>query len=324
MKRLLTYFKFNKTEQNGFFVILVIIILFSIIYSLVSREDKSDPIAHQARVFEQSFHDSTDATDYPNRKFKVADVHLEKKAASVDPDLGKGTEDNRGDTKLFYFDPNNLSVEAWRKLGLSDKQIAVIKNYEKKGGRFKDKNDVRKMYSINAKLYKKLEPYIAIKAETAGPSTTTKAPLLYDKFETNHAELIDINTCDTTALMSLKGIGTILSKRILKYKEVLGGFYRIEQLKEVYGVTSETYELIKDYITVSNLEGIKKININQIDANSLGKHPYLSPKDAKLIVNYRDQHGNYANIEDFTKIGTLSDLAIAKIAPYLIFENDSR
>ncbi|GAA4179714.1 helix-hairpin-helix domain-containing protein [Sphingobacterium ginsenosidimutans] len=322
MKRLLTYFKFNKTEQNGFFVILVIIIVFSIIYSLVSREDKSDPIAHQARVFEQSFHDSTDAADYPNKKFNVADVHLEKRGARSDPD--PSTDNNVVDTKLFYFDPNNLSVEAWRELGLSDKQIAVIKNYEKKGGRFKDKNDVRKIYSINAKLYKKLEPYIAIKAETAGPSTATKAPLLYDKFETNHAELIDLNTCDTIALMSLKGIGTILSKRILKYKEVLGGFYRIEQLKEVYGVTPETYDLIKDYIMVSNLEGIKKININHIDANSLGKHPYLSPKDAKLIVNYRDQHGNYANIEDFTKIGTLSDLAIAKIAPYLIFENDSR
>ncbi|HAL51567.1 MAG TPA: competence protein ComEA, partial [Sphingobacterium sp.] len=54
------------------------------------------------------------------------------------------------------------------------------------------------------------------------------------------------------------------------------------------------------------------------------KHPYLSTKDAKLIVNYRDQHGRYVNIEDLTKIGTLSDLAIAKIAPYLIFENDSR
>lgn len=322
MKRLLTYFKFNKTEQNGFFVILVIIIVFSIIYSLVSREDKNDPIAHQARVFEQSFHDSTDVEDYPNKKFKVGDVHLEKRVARSGPD--PGIENNVVDTKLFYFDPNNLSVEAWRELGLSDKQIAVIKNYEKKGGRFKDKNDVRKMYSINAKLYKKLEPFIRIKVETTGSSTVAKAPLLYDKFEINHAELIDLNTCDTIALMSLKGIGTILSKRILKYKEVLGGFYRIEQLKEVYGVTSETYELIKDYITVSNVEGIKKININQIDANSLGKHPYLSPKDAKLIVNYRDQHGNYANIEDFTKIGTLSDLAIAKIAPYLIFENDSR
>lgn len=322
MKRLLTYFKFNKTEQNGFFVILVVIILFSIVYSLVSRNDKKDPIVHQARVFEQSFHDSADAVDYPNRKFKVADVHLQKKTASVDRDIG--TDDNNRDTKLFYFDPNNLSIDSWRRLGLSDKQIAVIKNYEKKGGRFKSKNDVRKMYSINAKLYKKLEPYIRIQVETIGSGATAKAPLLYDKFETNHAELIDINTCDTTALMSLNGIGTILSKRILKYKEVLGGFYRIEQLKEVYGVTSETYDLIKDYITVSNLEGIKKININQIDANSLGKHPYLSPKDAKLIVNYRDQHGNYTNIEDFTKIGTLSDLAIAKIAPYLIFENDSR
>ncbi|WP_104381518.1 helix-hairpin-helix domain-containing protein [Sphingobacterium sp. HMA12] len=319
MKRLWTYFRFNKTEQNGFFVILVIIILFSVIYSLVRRKDKKDPIAHQVRVFEQSFHDSTGLVDYPNRKFSEA-ADLEKKVAVVEPSV----KSKEGGAKLFYFDPNNLPVDDWQKLGLSAKQIAVIKNYEKKGGRFKDKNDVKKMYSINEQLYRKLEPYISIKRETTTENGTNKTTLLYDKFETNKAEQIDINTCDTTALMSLKGIGAILSKRILKYKEVLGGFYRIEQLKEVYGVTSETYALIKDNITVSNLEGIKKININQIDANSLGKHPYLSPKDAKLIVNYRDQHGNYANIEDLTKIGTLSDLAIAKIAPYLIFENDSR
>lgn len=320
MKRLLTYFKFNKTEQNGFFVILVVIILFAIVYSLVSRENKGTAIDHQTRVFEQSFHDSTELVDYPTRKFATADVNLEKK----EPYSKRSISPNVEEAELFYFDPNNLSVADWGKLGLSDKQIAVIKNYEKKGGRFKDKDDVKKIYSINDRLYKKLEPYIRIKAKTTDVSSTVKDPLLYDKFETNKAELIDINVCDTTALKSLKGIGSILSKRILKYKDVLGGFYRIEQLKEVYGVTSETYDLIKDNIKVSNLDGIKKININQIDANSLGKHPYLSPKDAKLIINYRDQHGIYANIEDLTKIGTLSDLAIAKIAPYLIFENDSR
>ena len=320
MKKLWTYFKFNRTEQNGFFVKLLIIILFSIVYSLVRRADKKDPIAHQVRVFEQSFHDSTGFVDYQNKKFSANNVDLEKEVAVVE----RNAKSDDGGIKPFYFDPNNLSPDDWRKLGLSDKQIAVIKNYEKKGGRFKDKSDVRKMYSINEKLYKMLEPYIRIKVEAATENITNKTTLVYDKFETNKAEQIDINTCDTTALMSLKGIGTVLSKRILKYKEVLGGFYRTEQLKEVYGVTSETYDLIKDYVTVSNLEGIKKIDINQIDANSLGKHPYLSPKDAKLIVNYRDQHGSYANIEDLTKIGTLSDLAIAKIAPYLIFENDSR
>ncbi len=320
MKRLWTYLRFNKTEQNGFFVILVIIILFSIVYSLVRRNDKKDPIAHQVRVFEQSFHDSTGLVDYPNKKFSGADVDSEEKVVAVQP----GAESKKEGTKLFYFDPNNLPTDDWQKLGLSAKQIAVIKNYERKGGRFKEKSDVKKMYSINEKLYSKLEPYISIKKETATASRTDKTTLLYDKFETSKAEQIDINICDTNALMSLKGIGAILAKRILKYKEVLGGFCRIEQLKEVYGVTSETYDLIKDNVMVSNLEGIKKININQIDANSLGKHPYLSPKDAKLIVNYRDQHGNYTNIEDLTKIGTLSDLAIAKIAPYLIFENDSR
>jgi DNA uptake protein ComE-like DNA-binding protein len=320
MKRLLAYFKFSKTEQNGFFIILVIIVLFVTIYTLIKRNTR-DPIPNQAKLFEQSFHDSIEISS-PTDKQEFNNPYVNKnesrESISPTPDLN--------DEKLFYFDPNNLPHADWHKLGLSDKQIAVLKNYEKKGGRFKVKTDLKKIYSINERLYKRLEPYIQIK--TIPDSERTKqqdrASLLYDKFERNKAELIDINTCDTTALISLKGIGSILSKRILKYKDVLGGFYRIEQLKEVYGVTAETYDLIKDYIVVANLDGIKKININKVDATSLAKHPYLSPKDAKLIVNYRDQHGSYVNIEDLTKIGTLSDLAIAKIAPYLIFENDSR
>jgi DNA uptake protein ComE-like DNA-binding protein len=318
MKRLLAYFKFNKTEQNGFFIILVIIALFVTIYALIKRNTR-DPIPNQAKLFEQSFHDSIEISGTTNKQ-EPHTIYANKN------DSGIALSSAPDDQQLFYFDPNNLPHADWHKLGLSDKQIAVLKNYEKKGGRFKVKTDLKKVYSINDRLYKRLEPYIQIKTifDSAGTKPQNKGPLLYDKFERNRAELIDINTCDTTALISLKGIGSILSKRILKYKDVLGGFYRVEQLKEVYGVTAETYDLIKDYIVVTSLDGIKKININKVDANSLAKHPYLSPKDAKLIVNYRDQHGSYVNIEDLTKIGTLSDLAIAKIAPYLIFENDSR
>jgi len=320
MKKLLAYFKFNKTEQNGFFIILMIIALFVTIYSLIKR-DAEDPIPNQAKVFEQSFHDTLEISGSANKQ----ELNITYSTKNENKPRGSQTPLIE-ESKLFYFDPNNLPHADWHKLGLSDKQIAVLKNYESKGGRFRKKTDLKKIYSINDRLYKRLEPYIQIK--TSPDSEITKqqnrTSLLYDKFESNKAELIDINTCDTTALMSLKGIGSVLSKRILKYKDVLGGFYRIEQLKEVYGVTAETYDLIKDYIVVSSLDGIKKININKVDAISLAKHPYLSPKDAKLIVNYRDQHGSYVNIEDLTKIGTLSDLAIAKIAPYLIFENDSR
>ena len=124
MKKLWTYFKFNRTEQNGFFVILLIIILFSIVYSLVRRADKKDPIAHQVRVFEQSFHDSRGFVDYQNKKFSANNVDLEKEVAVVE----RNAKSDDGGIKPFYFDPNNLSPDDCRKLDLSDKQIVVIKN----------------------------------------------------------------------------------------------------------------------------------------------------------------------------------------------------
>lgn len=320
MKSLLTYFKFSKTEYNGFFIVLLIIILYIIVRILISSRLSADAITDEMIVFDQ------DSLDSGARIVSMSKSDVKEELSPKQNTLSsyENAQKSSRVAKLFPFDPNNLPVEDWRKLGFTDKQIAVIKNYEKKGGQFKNKTDLKKIYSINDRLYQRIEPYITIKRvrETSYMEGTQMKNVRKDLSVVD--DLININTCDTVALMRLNGIGSILSNRILKYKDLLGGFHCVEQLKEVYGITPETYERIKAYIAVGNQAEIKKININRIDANSLAKHPYLSRKSAKLIVNYRDQHGNYIAMEDLIKVGTLSDITIAKIAPYLIFENDSR
>lgn len=320
MKSLLTYFNFNKTEHNGFFIVLLIIILFTIVHTLTTSRHSADAIPDEMLVFDQASLNSSESIVTMSKRDIKEELSPNQNAHSSYNSAQKSSRVE----KLFPFDPNNLPVEDWRKLGFTDKQIAVIKNYEKKGGQFKNKTDLKKIYSINDRLYQILEPYITIKR--AGEAGYVNGSHRQDAAKDLSVvdDLININTCDTIALMRLNGIGRVLANRILKYKELLGGFHRVEQLKEVYGITPETYERINDYIAVGNQAEIKKININRIDANSLAKHPYLSRKNAKLIVNYRDQHGNYIAIEDLIKVGTLSDITIAKIAPYLMFENDSR
>ncbi len=130
----------------------------------------------------------------------------------------------------FLFNPNKLPSEQWSKMGLKDWQIKVIKNYEAKGGHFYKKEDFKKMFCISPSEYAILEPYISIpdeKKEYAEAKTQVK--------EVHKRALVDLNTADSVTLLSLYGIGPSFAKRIMKYRNLLGGFYNKTQLLEVYG-----------------------------------------------------------------------------------------
>jgi competence protein ComEA len=132
---------------------------------------------------------------------------------------------------------------------------------------------------------------------------------------------ININTADTSELDLLKGISFATASRVLRYKERLGGYINKEQLKEVWGMDSNTYEiLIANTIIEQNSQ--KHININKADLKTLGSHPYIGYKLAKLIVNYRTQHGDYVTVRDLLKIHVMNEEIFAKIEPYISISDD--
>lgn len=133
------------------------------------------------------------------------------------------------------------------------------------------------------------------------------------------AEVIELNTADTFSIMKLHGIGKVFASRIIKYRNMLGGFAFKEQLKEVYGVDSVLYQSIQAHISV-NPEAIQKININFADAQVMGKHPYLKYDKANAITYYRKQAGNFESIEDIRNAVFLTDDQYAKLEPYLSIE----
>ncbi len=130
------------------------------------------------------------------------------------------------------------------------------------------------------------------------------------------ADVIELNSADTTALMQLKGIGKVFASRIIKYRDMLGGFTSKDQLKEVYGVDSVLYQSIQAFISV-NPDAIQKININFADVQLMGKHPYLHYDKAKEIINYRKQAGNFERIEDVRNAVFITDEQYKKLKPYL-------
>lgn len=297
MKKIIRdYLTFNKRERNGVFVLVSIIILL-IVYLNIShifiKEETVD--------------------------FSQFEKEIELLQGSVQTGIVVSKDLNEKKTLeiasgLFNFNPNNLPDSDWKKLGLSEKQIHTIKNYEAKGGRFSTKDDVKKMYCISEKLFTSLEPYIQIPKEKEpvteiGITTFTKD---------NKTLPIEINSADSIQLVKLKGIGAFYAKTIIKYRDVLGGFIDKEQLKEVWKMDQEKYDAIKDQITVDHSK-IKKININTCTAVEL-KHPYLKWNQVNGIINYRAQHGKYKSIEDIKETDLIDDATLVKIKFYLITE----
>jgi competence protein ComEA len=214
---------------------------------------------------------------------------------------------------LFPFDPNTATVSELTSLGISKFVASRIDQYRIKGGKFKVKSDLAKMYGLDSSVYRTLVPYIDLpeKLITEPKTDFAKTP--------NRIVEYDLNKADTADLKSVNGIGPVLAGRIIKYRQSLGGFVHESQLKEVFGLDSLLIkELAVFYIAPEFTP--EKLKINQMTEGELDKHPYVSRKQAKAIVTYRIQHTRVASIDDLRQIKLLNDELIRKITPYISFE----
>lgn len=228
--------------------------------------------------------------------------------------------------EYFTFDPNGLAVVDWKRLGLSDRQIRVIKNYEAKGGRFHVKEDLKKIYSIGAQDYARLAPYIHIPAVKSKQNNTPReqesAPQVVTVREKDPASLsLELNTADSLSLQQLPGIGPVYASRIIRFRNLLGGFHSTSQLMDVYGFDTVRFNGLKAYVYVDS-SAVQKIALNTADYDQLRAHPFISAKLANLMVQYRRQHGPYRALGDLLHIAVMDDEIFRKIAPYLTIYDD--
>ena len=130
--------------------------------------------------------------------------------------------------------------------------------------------------------------------------------------------IIDINTSDTLQLMKIPGIGNAFAKRIISYRNLLGGFYRLEQLQEVYGMYEELYEKIVPYMQTEANE-ITLIPVNTASLDKLKSHPYINFYQAKAIIEMRKKKGKLENIHEFYLLEEFTEEDLERIKPYLAF-----
>ena len=127
----------------------------------------------------------------------------------------------------------------------------------------------------------------------------------------------DINLADTAKLKQIRGVGNVLSARIIKYRNKIGGFVSTKQVSEVYGLKPEVLQRLEESTFVTNGYVPSKINVNEAGEKLLASHPYISYKLASAIVAYRMQHGVFKSLDELQKIHILDGETLNKIAPYL-------
>jgi competence protein ComEA len=291
------YFGFNRQQRNGLFVLLAISFVLLLVRIIYPAFIKPAEISIQ--------------------NLPLIERGLDSAYTAAKP-FPKAHDKETGKTALFVFNPNTVVYAQLLALGFREKTAKIFLKFRSKGFVFKEKKDLQKIYGVTEKLYATLEPYIFIEPTKENlKSSTEKTPALREIPSAKPSpKIIDLNYCDSVALIGLSGIGPSYARRILKYGSMLGGYVSVEQLKEVYGFPEELFEKVKPFFVVTAAP-VKKINLNTDDFKIINKHPYISYALTKLIFDWRRKTTITAtNIKDI-----LNDEALyKKMLPYLAFD----
>jgi competence protein ComEA len=313
LNRLRDYFGFSRQEVRGFLVLvgLMLVLWFSpLIYDRFFAKDNADFII-QDRYTADSLAAVLESVQPEKRNFEKIDKYDQE------------TQNPERPFVLTPFDPNTADSEQLQSLGIPRFIAERIVKYRSKGGQFRKKEDLKRIYDFPPKLYDKLEPYMSLNTGNQNVKIDSKFPerptISENKPVYTKPILVafDINTADTTQLIKLKGIGSKLAARIVKFRDGLGGFINTNQYAEIFGLDSLALSELQKFAVVRSEP--QKININTATIEALDKHVYISAKQAQIIVRYREQHGNYNSATDLLKIKIFDEKFIDKIKPYLTF-----
>lgn len=303
------YFTFSKKDRIGAIVALCIV-FFLFIITHFFKKTTSESFVEEDFALKQAIDTLEQKQEEPD---KFAESNRNYNAFQYEP---SETHSFSKEAALFEFDPNTLSLTGWKELGLNDRTIKTINNYRTKGGRFYKPEDLQKIWGMPAGFYERVKDYITI-AETKSFNNKYSSNDHYNTIEkVARLKVVEINEADTTALIALPGIGSKLSSRIIAFRNKLGGFYSVDQVSETYGLQDSTFQKIKVFLR-ADASTVKKLNVNTSSKDDLKTHPYIKWNMANAIVEYRNQHGKYNNMEELLKISLIDRDTYQKIVPYL-------
>ena len=205
------------------------------------------------------------------------------------------------------FNPNTADTEDLYRFGFSRFQASNLIKYRQKGGYFFMPGDLMKIYGIDSSFFKSVKNRIRIEKVQK---------IHFFKKESVQDSPLELNSADSLELIGLHGIGPVFASRILKYRQLLGGFYSTRQLLEVYGFPRETYLSLGDKIFVDTTK-IRKIRINFAVYSEMIRHPYVGKDLVEAILDYREQNGPFTSNSQLLDAGLIDSSAFVVLETYL-------
>lgn len=310
------FFYFSRTERRGILLLIAAICLGFLAVAHITAhrdgagmhitetaEDTAARLQYEEFIASLQEMDKSHTERYRQRNKYAAN---ERKKSDTPPPV------------LSLFNPNTADSASFRRLGLPAWMVKNILNYRAKGGKFRRAEDFRKIYGLTDEQYATLSPYIYIAPEDTASNTPrlyTPQPALAKSEKYAAGTVINLNLADTTELKKIPGIGSGLSRLIAGYRQQLGGFYQVEQLREINLDT----EMLKDWFS-TNPADIRRINLNRAGVERLRSHPYINFYQAKAIVEHRKKKGKLTSLKPFALYEEFTEEDLERISHYVCFE----
>jgi DNA uptake protein ComE-like DNA-binding protein len=224
------------------------------------------------------------------------------------------------------FNPNEVDSLQLIAMGIPSSIASHWIHYLQKGGLFKTKEDLKKIYGMTSGLYKQLEPFLSIPEEKktslklvigSEPYTRKNIAAAQTIMTSSNRKQLDLNEADSIALEKLPGIGPVLASRIIRFRKILGGYYSVDQLRDVYGLRPEHFLAASPFLLVEE-KNYRKINLNFASFSEIVHHPYIGYKSAIKITRWKDQRGRINSIDELNAV--MGEDSLKKLSPYLVFD----
>ncbi|TWI83708.1 competence ComEA-like helix-hairpin-helix protein [Lacibacter cauensis] len=313
------YFSFTKKERNATLLLAAAALLFSLLPSIFPFLVKNDlELTVDTTVQQQLAALQTIETE----KGKVNDEYDDASLFQPKESQFEKYQRKKQSSELFYFDPNNATADEWKRLGVREKTVATILKYRSKGGKFYKPEDLKRIYGLRPDEAERLLPFVSIEAKQKPASVTENSTVetSYTKERKEFTKIVvDINSSDTSDWKLLRGIGSGYARRIVNFRNKLGGFVSVDQVAETYGLPDSVFQQIKPQLKNTTAD-VRKISLNNSTVEQLKAHPYIGFSVANAIVQYRKEHGSFSSITELQKIGAIDEKLYQKISPYLQVE----
>lgn len=282
-----SHFAFTKGQQNGIFLLVLIIIMLQLLYFFVDFSGKEGNILNEKEM--EHFQQKIDS-------IKTAKL-AKKDSISLRP-----------------FNPNFLTDYQGYILGLTPEEIDRIQNYHQQNKWVNSPDEFQRITGVSDSMLRRLIPYFKF------PDWVSKQNSNQPVEKRLNVEKKDLNTAEVEDLLPVKGIGEVLARRIVNYRAKIGGFLDDIQLKDIWGLDVVTRNNLLEKFTVKTRPEIKKINLNTAGALELSEVPYLDYELASSILDYRKLHERIDSFEDLAKITDFPSDKIDRIKLYLTLD----